>query len=660
MHITTILFTLCFTSSIPEVTSSAANRHNYHTTAGRGRVDYLAGGGMRKGSIDTAGSTQIISGYDDEHVTDYYRGHRSQRNVLDNDSINEPNDDDLRNDDYLDHEFLLTVHHRHEKSGGIGNQQQQQLLDHDDDSWNDNTNDNNVYNESSVVANTNTATVAATAFVSRPRHARSSVPAVRGGSIVQVGRRHDNEGYSSSSSSNNRSSGNGRGGRYYDDDEKEYQSKRSSSRQQRHQRHQNTQRRLNQSSSRAFTPRRSMEREFMSPSRRSRHGRQTYLKESNVVDYDDDDDVPTCSSSSDHDSDDYDHQQQQQQYDHDNNTSNHNDYYNTPSTSASATQSNLLRLPLQLHLNTPTTSSSQQYHSSTPIAAYVDTGAQVTVISASAARKVGILHLIDRRYAGRATGVGECRVLGRIDAGCVKFILGDDDDDDCCRSIDESSSSRNDESGRSNNRIEMEGPALTVLEGTVTPGVDMLLGLDVLQDWEATIQIGKRRSCIMVRKRGLVDPVVLPFMVESNGGGGDGGGKQGGRRRRVKHNVPRYDDEGRDRRRRYRSISKQQKQQQHVIDVKEDDDQDEFSPVSSDIESDLDILDQSEFTHEFPDKGRSRRRVRCSDEIVQDIERENELLGVVRHSRHLVRDEEEEELEDSSDEEEENFDMSGL
>lgn len=51
--------------------------------------------------------------------------------------------------------------------------------------------------------------------------------------------------------------------------------------------------------------------------------------------------------------------------------------------------------------------------------AFVDTGAEVTVMSAKAAQRAGLLHLLDRRYAGRATGVGSCRVLGRLPAGCA-------------------------------------------------------------------------------------------------------------------------------------------------------------------------------------------------------------------------------------------------
>eukprot|EP00984_Skeletonema_dohrnii_P023516 scaffold12609_cov132-Skeletonema_dohrnii-CCMP3373.AAC.1 len=174
-------------------------------------------------------------------------------------------------------------------------------------------------------------------------------------------------------------------------------------------------------------------------------------------------------------------------------------------------QAGLLRIPCSIRLNSNKADHSSHhpssFTSSTPIAAYIDTGAQVTVISASAARKFGILHLMDRRCAGRATGVGSCRILGRIPAGCVQFVLGHDDDDE-------------------GEVIEMNGPALTVLEGTVTQGVDMLVGLDVLQDWEATIRMGGSSagmgSSMMVRKRGRKDPVVLPFLVGSSSSSDEG------------------------------------------------------------------------------------------------------------------------------------------
>jgi hypothetical protein len=50
----------------------------------------------------------------------------------------------------------------------------------------------------------------------------------------------------------------------------------------------------------------------------------------------------------------------------------------------------------------------------TPIHTYVDTGAQVSVLSVQAAGRAGVLQMMDRRHAGHAQGVGKCRVLGRL------------------------------------------------------------------------------------------------------------------------------------------------------------------------------------------------------------------------------------------------------
>ena len=46
------------------------------------------------------------------------------------------------------------------------------------------------------------------------------------------------------------------------------------------------------------------------------------------------------------------------------------------------------------------------------IMALVDTGAQTTIMSEACARRVGLLHLVDKRFSGVAKGVGQSNILG--------------------------------------------------------------------------------------------------------------------------------------------------------------------------------------------------------------------------------------------------------
>ncbi|KAL0233835.1 hypothetical protein PCE1_002341 [Barthelona sp. PCE] len=114
-----------------------------------------------------------------------------------------------------------------------------------------------------------------------------------------------------------------------------------------------------------------------------------------------------------------------------------------------------------------------------PVKAFVDTGAQKTIITAALAERCGISKLIDTRFASLVSGVGNSRSLGVIHITQLK--LGED----------------------------FFMYPLMVLN---SPVEHFILGLDFMRQFSACIDLG--RKVFVLPAHGVDEEICLPFLGE--------------------------------------------------------------------------------------------------------------------------------------------------